>query len=256
MQYFSRRSFIQSAMASMLVQSGMNISPLLFVSANSKRSKKLVVSEEELMGITTPHLTGNNYRLRSETAKSFVKMVQAARKDGLVIAVISSYRGFESQKTIWNAKYLKYQSEGLEPEAIIEKIIEYSSLPGTSRHHWGTEIDIVEGSKEIPEDPLIADYFQKNGPYHTLYQWLKENASTFQFLEPYTNDPNRTGFAYEPWHWSFAELSIPFLEKYQKIDLPIKFSKLSLEGRSHLTASFLSRYFSKWIRGINPRLIP
>lgn len=208
------------------------------------------------MGIQIPHLVGTPYQLRPETAHEFDRMVRAARKDGLAISVISSFRSFESQKTIWNTKYLRYQSEGLQPEAIIEKIIEYSSLAGTSRHHWGTEVDIVEGSQKIPEDPLVTEYFLDGGPYHKLYLWLQENAATYHFYEPYTNDPNRTGFAYEPWHWSFADLSIPFLAKYQKIDLPRKYSKLALEGRSYLTPAFLDRYYKEWIMGINPQLIP
>ena len=46
----------------------------------------------------------------------------------------------------------------MDDEAAIDKIIEYSTLPGTSRHHWGTDIDIIDAGP--PE--VVMFCFPKN----------------------------------------------------------------------------------------------
>ena len=51
----------------------------------------------------------------------------------------------------------------MDDDAAIDKIIEYSTLPGTSRHHWGTDIDIIdaeppeEGDVLLPKNFMIVD---------------------------------------------------------------------------------------------------
>ena len=60
------------------------------------------------------------------------------------------------------------------PEAAIEKIIEYSTLPGTSRHHWGTDIDLVLGDIEVEGDLLLEEHFHQGGPYEKLRLWMEK----------------------------------------------------------------------------------
>ena len=71
-------------------------------------------------------------------------MKQAAAEDGIQIKIVSSSRSFERQLAIWNAKYIQNEENGLDPIENIRKIIEYSTIPGTSRHHWGTELDLID----------------------------------------------------------------------------------------------------------------
>ena len=66
--------------------------------------------------------------------------------------------------------------EGKTPEQIINLILEYSSAPGTSRHHWGTDMDI---------NALQNDYFSNKGNGAFLYEWLQKNAAKFGFCQPY-----------------------------------------------------------------------
>lgn len=141
-------------------------------------------------------------------------------------------------------------------QAIVETIIQYSSIPGASRHHWGTDLDIIDESFKRPSDPLLSKHFQKNGIYHPLYVWLEEHAADYDFYEVYTNDANRTGYAYEPWHWSYAPLSIPFLRQYQQIDLYSHWRQSDMEGHTNFTREFVERFQRKWVGGVNPRLKP
>ena len=77
---------------------------------------------------------------------------------------MSAFRGYNRQKTIWNKKYERFTNEfSFEPEKAILEIIRFSTIPGTSRHHWGTEIDIVDADYPDEKDVLKSEKFKKNG---------------------------------------------------------------------------------------------
>ena len=172
-------------------------------------------------------------------------MYKAAKKEGILLEIVSGYRSYERQKSIWNRKYKANEAAGLSPSENIKKIIEYSTLPGTSRHHWGTDVDLIDGSKTKEGDVLVAEKFHGNGPYVRMKSWMDQNANRFGFFLPYTNDSLRPGFYYEPWHYSYAPLSIPLLQSYLKMDLNKVLITDGLEGRASLTPVFVKEYFEK-----------
>ena len=152
--------------------------------------------------------------LRKETAQAWEVMHEAAREDGIDLTIVSSTRNFERQKQIWENKWLgrsltqnvNLAESGLNDFEKAERILKYSAMPGTSRHHWGTDIDI----NSIEEDFFETEEGEK------LYLWLLNNAHTFGFFQPYTmKGKNRpTGYEEEPWHWSYAPLSDIFLKDF------------------------------------------
>ncbi|MEM5798420.1 MAG: D-alanyl-D-alanine carboxypeptidase family protein [Candidatus Aenigmatarchaeota archaeon] len=88
-----------------------------------------------------------------------------------------------------------------------------------------------------------------------MYGWLKKNANKYGFFEVYDSNPKRTGFAYEPWHWSFAGLSIPILRDFLHIDIN-EIRDSAIYGSEYFTDDFLFEYKQKWILGINRALMP
>lgn len=152
--------------------------------------------------------------LRKETFEAFVKMAKAAKQEGITLTIISATRNFEAQKRIWENKWEgRTLVEGKNLTTISNKpkraklILLYSSMPGTSRHHWGTDIDL---------NALENSYFDQ-GEGLKIYQWLQTNASNFGFCQPYTSkEQGRTGYEQEKWHWSYLPLSGKFLKEYQK----------------------------------------
>ena len=107
----------------------------------------------ELMGKEQIDLFGEGINLRKEAHDAFVAMKKAAYQDGIAIKIVSSYRDFYRQQAIWERKYIQYtEVDGMQPVPAMEKIIEYSTIPGTSRHHWGTEIDIIDGNAKANGD--------------------------------------------------------------------------------------------------------
>jgi LAS superfamily LD-carboxypeptidase LdcB len=213
-------------------------------------------SEDELIGKGNPALYGEGFKLREEARLNFNLMKKAAKEKGFNIHVVSSYRSFTHQNGIWERKYNSFRSQGFSHEKTIEKIIEYSTIPGTSRHHWGTDLDIIDSTKGIPSNPLSETHFNKGGRMHNFKLWLDDNSEKYGFYLVYTNSPGRKGFAYEPWHFSYKPLSLKMLEEYKKLDIKKLLQTNKLMGSQHFSDEFISRYLKENILDINPALLP
>ena len=148
--------------------------------------------------------------LQKQTLESFIKMREAAEKDGIQLTIISGTRDFYSQKSIWERKYNNYKKEELSEVEIIKKIMLWSSMPTTSRHHWGTDIDING----------FDNYFsEENKKANKEYRWLVINAPKFDFCQVYTKKgegKRKSGYNEEKWHWSYMPLARKYLNLYQK----------------------------------------
>lgn len=148
----------------------------------------------------------NSQMLRNETADALLKMYQALQKEHpqIPFQIISSTRNFNHQNGIWSAKFNgKRLVEGKklnltipDPLERARKILNFSSMPGTSRHHWGTDFDLND---------LNNEYFRR-GNGKILYDWLQKNAARFGFCQPYTAGRSQ-GYLEERWHWSYKPLS-------------------------------------------------
>lgn len=228
---------------------------LLFTS-NLCANQKEDFSLDQLMGIATfKGVSTSEVQLLQKAFDAYTAMQKAALKEGITIEAVSSYRNFNRQKAIFERKYTRFtQNDGLSPQAAFEKIIEYSTIPGTSRHHWGTEIDIIDGSKPRVGDVLLEEKFHNNGPYVQLKKWMDVNAKDYGFYLVYTNDINRKGFNYEPWHYSFKELSKPMLDTYLNYDLKSVLRKANFKGADLLGEDLIERYIQEHIKDINPEL--
>jgi len=155
------------------------------------------------------------YLLRSQTANAVEQMIDSAKKDGVILRVRSATRNFDRQAQIWGAKWrgdrtlsngVNLRKTIMSDSAKARMILLYSSMPGTSRHHWGTDIDF---------NAFENEYF-KSGKGLAEYEWLQENAAHFGFFQPYTSKASgRTGYEEERWHWSYRPLSLKLTELYK-----------------------------------------
>lgn len=208
-----------------------------------------------LQGIKNPNLVGDSIKLEKNTFDAFNKMQIAAKKDGIDLKIASAHRGYERQKIIWNTKFKKFTSEfNLKPSQAIYEIIRFSTIPGTSRHHWGTEIDIIDNNYPDEEDVLIAKKFEKGGIFFKVKNWLNLNSEKFGFYITYNNDPNRKGFEHEPWHYSYAPVSKKMLSLFLKSDLKKVIKKEEIKGSEYFTDDFIEKYKKEYILDINKDL--
>ena len=213
-------------------------------------------SIEELMGKADINLFGEGINLRQEAHDAFLKMKKAAYSAGFDVKMISSYRSFEKQKAIFERKFINYtEIDNIEPLDAIDKIIEYSTIPGTSRHHWGTDIDIIDGYPRVSGDVLVPEKFEAGGPFENFKKWLDKNANSFGFYLVYTDDFFRKGFKYEPWHYSYAPLSKPMLKQFRKTNIFKHLLNEEFYGSEHFTTRFLKTYIQNNILGVNEELL-
>ena len=162
----------------------------------------------DFVKVDKKYADAEGYYLRKETYESFQKMWEAAQAEGIALTIVSATRNFYRQKQIWEAKWtgsrkIENGSNAAEkspvPTTRALKILEYSSMPGTSRHHWGTDIDIND----------LDNYTFEHGQGKKVYDWLQKNAAEYGFCQPYTPKGNDRphGYQEEKWHWSFIPIA-------------------------------------------------
>jgi LAS superfamily LD-carboxypeptidase LdcB len=150
-------------------------------------------------------------------------MRNEARMAGIDLHIVSAFRDFNRQVAIWTAKFngqrplldaagLEINHADLYESALIDAILTWSALPGASRHHWGSEIDVIDAAA-LPaghKPQLHTREFAAGGCFERLNGWLDSNMQRFGFFRPYATF--RGGVQPEPWHLSCAAVSIPALE--------------------------------------------
>lgn len=161
--------------------------------------------------------------LHYEVIASFLAMRDAARAEGLDLSIASSFRDFEAQLSIWNRKWSGerplYDRNGqllergrLADGDVVDAILCWSAVPGGSRHHWGSDIDVFDAAA-ITDGyrlQLVPSEYASDGIFARLSAWLDRNMQRFGFFRPYRTD--RGGVNPEPWHLSYAPVSVPALE--------------------------------------------
>lgn len=181
-----------------------------------------------LLGKSTEHLTplpGTKFFIHQDVLDPFLNLQKEALKNGFQLQVISAFRDYERQLKIWNAKASGQREllddEGrilnfseLSPLELTMSILRWSAIPGCSRHHWGTDIDVYDAKTQSSEEvQLIPSETQGNGPAAKLHDWLDSRMDldlAFGFYRPYHTD--RGGVSPERWHLSYHPLSENFLQ--------------------------------------------
>ncbi len=170
--------------------------------------------------------------LQKPAAAAVQRLIDAAHAAGIDLQLLSGFRSLASQQRIWDHKW-----QNVSPPAVIDsaaakasntatapiatpglapgktlmdaqrvaKILRYSSLPGTSRHHWGSDVDF---------NTVLLSYWRSPKGQATL-QWLRAHASDYGFCEVYAGlaQGKRTGgHRDEPWHWSYLPLARTMLQ--------------------------------------------
>ncbi|WP_232301166.1 M15 family metallopeptidase [Gilvimarinus agarilyticus] len=165
-------------------------------------------------------LSGNVY-LHQDVIAPYQMLADAAQREGFSLQVASGYRSFERQLAIFNAKasgqrpVLDDCGEPVDMTSLSDTdklwaILRYSALPGASRHHWGSDMDVYDGSA-LPEGyslQLTPSECCQGGVFAELHQWLDDYLPTCDFYRPYARDTG--GVAPEPWHLSYAPLAETF----------------------------------------------
>jgi len=205
-------------------------------------------------------------QLHAAVVRPFLAMRAAAARAGLDLVPVSSFRDFGRQRTIWNAKYRgerpvldrrgrPVRIGALDPGARVETILLWSALPGASRHHWGSDIDVADGGVIAAgyTPRLELEEFRRGGPFASLSDWLAANVRRFGFYRPYTR--RGPGVQPEPWHLSYAPVSRPALRNITVRLLAEAVAGQGLEGEAEILAR-LPEIRERYVLGVDapPRM--
>lgn len=222
--------------------------------------------EAVLTGLTEQHLVHNaqGVKLHADVSAPFAVLCAAAQRDGITISVASSFRSFERQAHIWQAKFSgqkpvldqdghRVPIEQLAGLAKLEAILLYSALPGASRHHWGTDLDLYDAAA------VTADYqlqltpaeYGPNGPFYRLACWLKQHSARYGFFLPYQH--YQGGVAAEPWHLSYQPVAGQYLAQFSPALLKHCLAQHPIAGQD-LVLAHLDALYQRYISNICPPL--
>lgn len=176
--------------------------------------------------------------LHRDVVAPWRRLVADARIAGFELSVASGYRNYQRQLKIWNDK-----AGGMRPvfddcgELLdltdcdewtkAQAILRWSALPGASRHHWGTDLDVYDRAV-LPEGyqlQLSAD--ESDNLFGAFHRWLDERiaaGAAHGFFRPYRED--RGGVSPERWHLSYAPLALRYQRQldptalWQALDSP------------------------------------
>jgi len=222
-------------------------------------------SPECLTGRSNAHIVESaepGYRLQPPAAAALAAMRAAAAADGIDLHPLSSFRDFAHQCRIWNEKYrgqrplLDAQGRAVdalslpEPERVAA-ILLWSALPGASRHHWGTDLDVIDRACLAPgaRPQLTRAEYGPRGCFAGLDAWLERRAAEFGYFRPYDRD--RGGVQPEPWHLSFAPLAAPALEALTVEVLAAALREAELDGRAEVLRQ-LPQLHARYVRAVAP----
>jgi LAS superfamily LD-carboxypeptidase LdcB len=213
-------------------------------------------TRDQLTGRARNHLselTDPPCALHNEVVAPFLAMRAAAAADGIDLVAFSSFRDFDRQLAIWNGKFRgerpmqdrsgkPVEALKLAPAARVEAILWWSALPGASRHHWGTDFDVLD-ARAMPAGykvQVVPAEYLPGGPFHRLTTWLDSYMHAFGFFRPYTTD--RGGVAPEPWHLSYAPVAKRAQDTFSVESLGAVLGESQIEGKAEVLAALETNY--------------
>jgi len=223
------------------------------------------MNELELTGQVRTHVVQYvepRMALQPIVAEALLDMKYEAGKTGIIINPISTFRDFKTQLKIWNNKFSGKRDllsidgsildrESLSTTELIIAILRWSALPGASRHHWGTEIDVVDLST-IPSNyrvQLVPEEFENSGPFEDLRIWMNGNLKRFGFFQPYKKAG--LGVCPEPWHISFKAIAEEALENLTLAVIERTLKANFIFGKKEITKQ-LPEIYERFVINIDP----
>lgn len=218
------------------------------------------IDESHLLAIgsVAPDNGSDRHRLQPAAVHAFIELQSAASAAGIDCQIISSYRSFAQQQSIWDRKWrgelpildAAHQPLDIAVMTDVEKmhnILHWSALPGGSRHHWGTDFDVIDRHSVKASNydiQLVEAEYASDGVCGHLSQWLIEHAHEYGFYRPYAQ--YHGGIGCEPWHYSFAPLATDIMQSLSLTRITSLIKDSDIAGKDVILAN-IELIFSRYI---------
>lgn len=209
-------------------------------------------------GLLVPHDSG--MLVHRDVVGPLAALAEAAAGASIQLQLCSGHRGFARQLAIWNDKAAgrrpildtdgrPLEAAALAPDALIDAILRWSALPGGSRHHWGTDVDVYDAAA-VPGDYCVQLTAEESATrFAALHRWLDVHMRDFGFYRPYATDLG--GVAPEPWHLSYLPVAQPCYARLsvEGLAAAIRGSGMLHEAR---VLERLPELFARYVRRVAP----
>lgn len=221
-----------------------------------------MIADQQIYGLSDDHIdyASLDVPVHRELVEPLKNLQRQALANGFELAIASGFRNFERQLHIWNqkaeGKRPVYGADGnpldlapLSDWQQVQAILRWSALPGTSRHHWGSDIDIydraaVGADYQVQLSPReVAD----DGPFGAMHRWLDALLSDgrSRYFRPYAVDAG--GVAPERWHLSYTPLAMQYEAQFSVPGLvevlrsrPLALKSAVLDNLDEILARFVT----------------
>lgn len=121
------------------------------------------------------------------------KMLDDCNSAGYEYVFNSAYRSIKTQEEILVARTQEYEDRGYSKADAYAKARETVALPGTSEHHLGLAVDVLNSAKAEKK----------------ALDWLSEHCWEYGFIIRYAEEKSHiTGIIYEPWHFRYVGTAV------------------------------------------------
>jgi LAS superfamily LD-carboxypeptidase LdcB len=204
--------------------------------------------------------------LHYEAVAAFLGMRDAARAEQIDLQAVSSFRDYDRQLLLWNRKWrgerplhdrggALLDHASLSQPQLVDAILSWSAIPGGSRHHWGSDIDVIDAaaSPEGYQVQLVPGEYAADGVFARLTAWLDLNMGRFGFFRPYGSD--RGGAGIEPWHLSYAPVAREAVEALSLSVLRSAIAQGDMLGKEAVLER-LPEIYTRFMLSVDPPSLP
>ena len=117
------------------------------------------------------------------------KMLENCTAAGYPYEFNSAYRSIKVQQEILSLRTQEYEAKGYPKDQAYLEARKTVALPGTSEHHLGLAVDILNVKDDVPQ----------------ALEWLGQHCWEYGFIVRYAADKAEiTGIVHEPWHFRYV----------------------------------------------------
>lgn len=146
--------------------------------------------------------TVDGEQVQQPAADAWRDLTAAAAADGISMEVISGYRSIDNQRAIFLSRlddrgpFTDAEIADGQADDAIDSVLDYSSIPGYSKHHTGYALDVRDVDSGL--------HFTRFGET-AAYEWMSAdnfaNAKRFGFVPSYPHGVDQLGPLPEEWEF-------------------------------------------------------
>jgi len=189
-EYLNYKEKYQISLKEAIIQVNIGLNHPFYTNTKETIDKGILTIVNKYNFISKDYIPNNlinvgNLYINKEAYEAYLNMKSDIEKEGLNIRIISAYRSYDYQESLYD-KYLQKENQ---------KIVDtYSARPGFSEHHTGLAIDIDNEKLDFNKFYLTKEFL-----------WMQDNAYKYGFIMRYPKDKEKiTGYKYEPWHYRYV----------------------------------------------------